>query len=153
MSEVYELLGDHPFFYGMSEEHLQVVVDCASPVDFEQGETIFHEGREANSCFLILEGDIALEIDPPGKGKHVIQTLHNGDILGWSWLFPPYRWTFDAQALSETRAIRFDAADLRAAKEADPAFGYDLLTRFTEVLVRRMQAARLQLMDVYAAAR
>ena len=62
MSAVFELLGDHPFFYGMSEEHLQVVVDCASPVDFEQGETIFHEGREADACFLILEGDIALTV-------------------------------------------------------------------------------------------
>lgn len=151
MSEVFEILGQHPFFYGMSEEHLRTVAECASPVDFVEGETIFDEGSPADACFLLLDGDVALELTAPGRGPHVVQTLHSGDVLGWSWLFPPYKWSFDAEALTVTRAIRFDAERLREAKDADPAFGYELLGRFTEVLVRRMQSARLQLLDIYAA--
>ena len=150
MSEVFEVLGQHPFFYGMSEDHLRKMAACASAVEFVSGQTIFHEGAPADVCYLILDGDVALELTAPGRGPHVIQTLHAGDILGWSWLFPPFKWSFDAQSLVQTSAIRFDAAELRAAKEADLAFGYDLLKRFAEVMVRRLQAARLQLLDIYA---
>lgn len=150
MSEVLEVLGQHPFFYGMSEDHLRKMAACASAVEFVSGQTIFHEGAPADVCYLILDGDVALELTAPGRGPHVIQTLHAGDILGWSWLFPPFKWSFDAQSLVQTSAIRFDAAELRAAKEADLAFGYDLLKRFAEVMVRRLQAARLQLLDIYA---
>ncbi|MEA2058808.1 MAG: cyclic nucleotide-binding domain-containing protein [Actinomycetota bacterium] len=150
MSEVFEVLGQHPFFFGMSEDHLQKMAACASAVEFVPGQTIFHEGAPADVCYLVLDGDVALELTAPGRGPHVIQTLHAGDILGWSWLFPPFKWSFDAQSLVQTSAIRFDAAELRAAKEADLAFGYDLLKRFAEVMVRRLQAARLQLLDIYA---
>jgi CRP/FNR family cyclic AMP-dependent transcriptional regulator len=150
MSEIFEVLGEHPFFFGMSEDHLRKMAACASAVEFVPGQMIFHEGAPADVCYLILDGDVALELTAPGRGPHVIQTLHAGDILGWSWLFPPFKWSFDAQSLVETSAIRFDAAELRAAKGADLAFGYDLLKRFAEVMVRRLQAARLQLLDIYA---
>jgi CRP-like cAMP-binding protein len=150
MTEAFEALGQHPFFFGMSEDHLRKMAACASAVEFAPGETIFHEGAPADACYLILDGDVALELTAPGRGPHVLQTLHAGDILGWSWLFAPYKWSFDAQSLNETTALRFDAAELRDTKEADPTFGYDLLTRFAEVMVRRLQAARLQLMDIYA---
>jgi CRP-like cAMP-binding protein len=153
MSEVFEILGQHPFFFGMNEDHLRKMAACASAVEFAPGEMMLQEGAPADTCYLILDGDVALELTAPGRGPHVIQTLHSGDILGWSWLFPPYRWSFDAQSLIDTVAIRFDAEKLRAAKESDPSLGYDLLKRFAEVMVRRLQAARLQLLDIYASPR
>ena len=143
------ILGAHPFFYGMESEQLETLALVASPVTFATGSEIMREGDEADACYLILEGDAALEIGVPGQGPQVIQTLHAGEILGWSWLFPPYRWTFGAQALSPIKAIRFDGPRLREAKADDPVLKAELMGRFAEVLVSRLQAARLQLMDVY----
>jgi CRP/FNR family transcriptional regulator, cyclic AMP receptor protein len=153
MTELAEVLGTHPFFYGMAAEHLDVLATCATAADFATGETIFASGDSADACYLVLDGDVALELVAPGRGPHVIQTLHSGDVLGWSWLVEPYRWMFDAQALTAVRAIRFDAQCLRSAKENDPALGFDLLRRFVVVIVDRMQAARMQLMDIYGAPR
>lgn len=145
------VLADHPFFFGMKPEHLETLAGCASVAEFEQGAEIFREGGDADACYLIVEGDVALEVSLPRRGQHVIQTLHGGEVLGWSWLFPPYHWSFDAQALTPTKTLRFDAAELREKKAEDPALGYELMQRFAEVLVERMQATRLQLLDVYGA--
>jgi len=153
MSEISKVLGTQPFFFGMTDEQMEVVSACAGPADFDAGSPIFHAGNEADACYLLLEGDVALELVAPGRGPHVIQTLHAGDILGWSWMFSPYIWSFDAQALTDVIAVRFDAAKLRAAKDDDCDLGYALLSRFTEVIIERMQAARLQLMDIYGAPR
>jgi CRP-like cAMP-binding protein len=153
MTDLAEILGTHPFFFGMAPEHLEIVAACASPADFKAGATIFRSGDTADACYLVLDGDVALELVAPGRGPHVIQTLHGGDVLGWSWLVEPYRWMFDAQALTEVRAIRFGASCLWAAKEADPRLGFDLLRRFVVVIVDRMQAARVQLMDIYGSPR
>ena len=144
-----QVLGAQAFFAGLDDEHLATLASLAEPVAVATGRKVFHEGDVADACYLVLEGDIALEMDIPGRGPHVLQTLHAGDMLGWSWLVTPYRYAYDAQALTEVKAIRFDAVGLRAKKEADTAFGYELMQRFAEVLVRRMQAARLQLLDVY----
>jgi CRP-like cAMP-binding protein len=143
------ILGGHPFFYGMGAEQLATLASVASPARFGVGKQIIRQGEIADACYLLLEGDAALEIVIPGKGRQVIQTLHAGDILGWSWLFSPYEWSFDAQALTQLRAIRFDAPALREAKAADPVLNAELMERFAEVLVTRLQAARLQLMDLY----
>ena len=144
-----EVLGAQAFFMGMADEHLATLASVAAPVTVATGRKIFHEGDVADACYLLLEGDVALEMDVPGRGAHVLQTLHAGDMLGWSWLVSPYRYAYDAQALTDVTALSFDAVELRAKKSADPAFGYELMQRFAEVLVRRMQAARLQLLDVY----
>jgi CRP-like cAMP-binding protein len=143
------ILGGHPFFYGMREKQLATLASVATPAKFAVGERIIKQGEVADACYLLVEGDAALEIVIPGKGPQVIQTLHAGDILGWSWLFSPYEWSFDAQALTPLRAIRFDAPTLREAKAADPELNAELMERFAEVLVTRLQAARLQLMDLY----
>ena len=144
-----EVLGAQAFFAGMEQDHLATMASVAQPVTVATGRKVFHEGDVADACFLILEGDVALEMDVPGRGPHVLQTLHAGDMLGWSWLVPPYRYAYDAQALTDMKALSFDAVALRASKEADTDFGYQLMQRFAEVLVRRMQAARLQLLDIY----
>lgn len=147
------VLADHPFFYDMRPNHLETLASCASVAEFTPGGRIFKEGGDADACYLIVEGDVALEITLPRRGQHVVTTLHGGDVLGWSWLFPPYRWSFDAQALTAVKTIRFDAAELREKKAEDAALGYELMQRFAEVLVERMQATRLQLLDVYGSAR
>jgi CRP-like cAMP-binding protein len=84
----------------------------------------------------------------PGQGRITIETIASGDVLGWSWLFPPYRWHFDAQALELTRAIAFDGACLRAKCDDDHDLGY-ALQRFARIMMQRLQATRLQLLDVY----
>ena len=123
---------------------------CATNVRFALGSFLFHTGEEANQFFLIREGAVALEATAPGKPLLVVQTLGAGEILGWSWLVPPYHWMFDARALEPTRAIALDGKCLRGKCEADHDLGYDLLKRTAHILWERLEAARLQLLDAYA---
>ena len=153
MSEVFDLIVDHPFFRGMTQDQTRVVAETGMLVSYPEGHTIFTEGTDATGPLLILDGDVALELQTPGQGPQVILTLHSGDFLGWSWLYPPYRWTYDASVLSNTEAIRFDGPRLKKASEDDPALGYELMKRFTEMLVNRMQSIRIQLLDVYSTPR
>jgi len=153
MSEVFDLLIEHPFFEGMTGEQIRVVAETGRPVAFVEGETVFYEGGYADFCLLLLSGDVALELQTPGHGPQVMQTLHEGELLGWSWMFPPYRWHFDAHVHSDTTAIRFDGPRLREAAESDPVLGYELMKRFTRILVDRMQTIRIQLLDVYSTPR
>jgi CRP/FNR family cyclic AMP-dependent transcriptional regulator len=153
MSEVLDLIVDHPFFAGMTRDQIQVVAETGELVSYHEGQTIFSEGTSAVGPLLILNGDVALELETPGHGPQVILTLHAGDLLGWSWLYPPYRWTYDAHVHSDSEAVRFDGPRLKDASEADPALGYELMKRFTELLVNRMQSIRIQLLDVYSTSR
>jgi len=91
------ILSKHPFFDGLDPRYIQLAVGCAANVRFNAGEVVFREGEEANNFYLIREGKVALEVSVPGHGGLTIQTLHDGEILGWSWLIPPYRWRFDAR--------------------------------------------------------
>ena len=143
------ILADHPFFAGLSKRHLEILSGCASNVVFEEGHIIFREGEEANQFYLIREGKVALEVHAAGVGTIIIQTLNAGDILGWSWLVPPYRWHFDARANEPTRAIALNGECLRGKCEQDHDLGYELLKRFAEIITQRLQATRLQLLDVY----
>jgi CRP-like cAMP-binding protein len=110
---------------------------------------LFREGTPADRFFLIREGRIALEIDAPGRGPLTIETLQAGDVVGWSWLFEPYRWHLDGRAVSSTGLVAFDGACLRAKCEADHELGYALMQRFAECLIERLEATQLQLTDVY----
>ena len=134
---------------GLGPDQVEQVLGCGSKVQFASGSFIFHEGEDADRFFVIQQGMVALEVFVPGRGPHTISTLHAGDVLGWSWLFPPYRWHFDAQALEPTRALAFDAPCLRAICETDHDIGYALVRRFAEIITQRLQATRLQLLDVY----
>ena len=147
--ELDEVLGQVPFFEGMSEDAIALIAGCGSNVRFEAGETIFRQGDAADTFFVIRHGTVAVGNFVPPRGELVIETLEAGDLLGWSWLFPPYRSHFDARALSVVRATRFDGACLRDKCAADPALGYDLMSRFAQVLIERLQWTRLRLLDVY----
>ncbi|HLJ18959.1 MAG TPA: cyclic nucleotide-binding domain-containing protein [Stellaceae bacterium] len=143
------IIGEHPFFAKMEKRFLDIVVGCAKNVRFEAGEYPFHEGQSADQFYLVRHGRLALQITSPGRGALTFQTLGEGEIVGISWLIPPYRWAYDAKALELTRAIAMDAACLRGKCEADHDLGYDMMKRFMPVLIQRLQAMRLQILDVY----
>ena len=140
---------EHPFFANLAEKHGHLVIGCAKNVRFEAGEYLLREGEPASEFYLLREGRVALEIHTPGGPGHVIQTVGPGEIVGVSWLLPPYRWTFDARALEPVRAISLDAECLRGKCSADHDLGYDMMMRFIPILVQRLQATRLQLLDIY----
>ena len=144
------VLAKHPFFAGLDPDYLKLAVGCASNMRFNADELIFREGEEADHFYLIREGKVSLEVFLPGRGRLIIQTLRGGDILGWSWLIPPYRWMFDARAADVTRAIVLDGKCLREKCEADHELGYELLKRVTPVLGQGLDATRVQLVDIYS---
>jgi CRP-like cAMP-binding protein len=149
METLEPVLATHPFFKDLDAAHLGVLVGCASNVRFEAGQYIFREGEEANAFYLIRQGHVALEMAVPARGAVTVQTMGEGDVLGWSWLFPPYRWHFDARATELTRAIALDGKCLREKCEQDHVLGFELVKRFAQIIERRLQATRLQLLDVY----
>jgi CRP/FNR family transcriptional regulator, cyclic AMP receptor protein len=144
-----EILAGVPFFRGMGEDEIALIAGCGRNVHFDAGETIFRQGDAADTFFVLRHGTVAVGNFVPPRGELVIETLEAGDLLGWSWLFPPYRSHFDARALSAVRATQFDGACLRDKCAADPAFGYDLMSRFAQVLIERLQWTRLRLLDIY----
>lgn len=142
-------MAEHPFLKGLPPEHIGLIVGCASNVRFDAGVYIFHEGENADKFYIIRQGRVALELFIPGKGPLTIQTIGEGEVLGWSWLFPPYRWHLDARAVEMTRAIALDGKCLRKKCEEDHGLGYELMMRVAQNFLQRLQAARLQLLDVY----
>jgi CRP/FNR family cyclic AMP-dependent transcriptional regulator len=127
---------------------MKFIGGCASNVHFKSGDFLYHEGDEANNFFVLREGKIAIEAFSPKRGAITIQTLTSGDVLGWSWLFPPYHTHFAAKALEATRAICLDGKCLRDKCEEDHDLGYELMKRFSAVMIQRLQATRLQLLDL-----
>lgn len=149
MREIKELLSEHPLFKGMTEDELTFLSGCATLTHFEGGSSIFKEGESANDFYVLRRGDVALELRQSERGIIKIQTLHEGDVLGWSWLFPPYKWHFDARAVGMVRAVKFDATCVREKIKEDKALGYDLMEHFASVMLERLQATRLQVLDLY----
>lgn len=144
------VLAGHPFFSGMDPRYLKLAVGCASNVRFNAGELIFRQGYEAEHFYLIRAGKVALEINVPGRGGLTVQTLGAGEVLGWSWLVPPYNWRFDGRAAEMTRAIVFDGKCLREKCEEDHELGYELQKRVIAILGEHLDATRFRLLDVYS---
>jgi CRP/FNR family cyclic AMP-dependent transcriptional regulator len=153
METLERMLTEHPFFKGLNKRCLQLLAGCASNVRFDAGEVIFREGEEAGLFFLIRHGKVVVETFAPNRGPIVIQTLRDGDLLGWSWLIEPFRWRFEARAVELTRAIALDGTCLRGKCEEDHELGYELMKRIAHVIEDRLQATRLQLLDVYDSVR
>jgi len=143
------MMNQHPFLAGLSYEHMQTLIGCASNVRFEEGSSMIREGEMANTFYLIRTGRVALEVDVAGKGNVRVHTTGPGEILGWSWLIYPYKWHFTAVAVADTRAIALDGECLRTKCEKDTHFGYEMLKRLAQVMERRLEATRLQLLDMY----
>jgi CRP/FNR family transcriptional regulator, cyclic AMP receptor protein len=149
MQTLDELVAHAPIFAGLEPAALATIAGCSTTAGFEEGQHVFREGAPADLFYLLRRGTVALETFAPTRGAVRLTTIHEDDVLGWSWLFPPYRWHFDARALEPVRAIAFDGACLREKCRQDHDLGYELMQRFAEVIVSRLQAARLQLLDVY----
>ncbi len=143
------LLRGHRFFAGLTADQLALLTGCATTAVFPAGAYLFREGEPAETFYLIRGGTVALEIAAPGRGAFVVQTLGEGDVAGFSWLLEPHTWEFDGRAGQRVVAVRMDGTCLRAKCDADPALGYELMRRFAALAVNRLQATRLQLLDVY----
>jgi CRP/FNR family transcriptional regulator, cyclic AMP receptor protein len=144
-----QLLAEAPVFNGMGQDQLSLIAGCAQNRVFEEGEYLMREGDPAGTFFVIRHGMVAMEIFVPHRGAVRIETIGDGDLLGWSWLVPPYRCHLDARALDNVHTVAFDAACLRGKAEEDPVLGYELLKRFVPVIVERLQATRVRMLDVY----
>lgn len=143
-------LAAFPVFGQLSDAEREVIASTARTVRFAAGERLFSEGHPARGCWLIHDGRVALDLAVPGRGQVVLQTLGPGDILGWSWLVPPYRWHFGATSVLPTVATELDTERLRTLAMQDPRFGYTLVLTLFEEVLQRLQATRARLLDLYA---
>ena len=153
METIEMLLHEVPLFAGLEPTQLELIAGCGSNVHFDADQSLFREGDAADTFYVIRHGSVALETFVPSRGGVTIETLEAGEVLGWSWLFEPYRWHFDARTLTPVRATAFDAACLRGKCDADPRLGYELMSRFAGVLIERLQWTRLRLLDIYGSDR
>jgi CRP-like cAMP-binding protein len=140
-----EALSGHPFLHGMSHDHLAVLAGTARDVTFPARHRLFEDGGSAARFWLIQSGHVALDLQVPGQGRMKIDTIGMGELLGWSWLFPPYRWAFGAVAASPVEAFEFDARAVRARCESDPVLGYEVTRRLALVVAKRLQTTRVRL--------
>lgn len=136
----------HPFLMALNEHHIQLLADTASRTTFEAGQPIFREGETANRFYLIEDGKVALEAAGKGGEPVTIDVIGAGDLLGWSWLFPPFVWHFSARAVEPTNAIFFYGTVLREYCDADPSLGFELFKRMSEVMIKRLQSARTRVL-------
>lgn len=149
MKTIADTLKEHSFFEGLSEEHITFIAGCGKNVFFKEGDSIANSGDPANEFYLIREGQIALTIAVPPRKPFLFQTLGSNELVGLSWLIPPYLWTISAQAAAPTKVIALDGACIRQKCESDPILGYNLMKRLIKILVIREDACRLHLLDVY----
>jgi CRP/FNR family cyclic AMP-dependent transcriptional regulator len=149
MRTIEALVREAPVFGGLDDERLELVCGCARNVHFGEDAVLAREGDPADTFFVVRDGSVALETFVPARGAVTIETIGAGEVVGWSWLFPPYRSHFDARALSSVRATAFDGACLRGKCDDDPALGYDLVRRFAQVFTERLHWTRLRLLDIY----
>ena len=149
METLEELLSRHPFFAGLDADAMRLIAGCASNVHFHAGDVIFGEGEAADRFYVIRHGRAALQVHSPARGPLVVDTMDEGEVLGWSWLVPPYRYFCDALAVTPVTVTALDGGCLRGKCEADPELGYQLLKRVTTVMYQRLQSTRVRLLDLY----
>ncbi|HLA44553.1 MAG TPA: cyclic nucleotide-binding domain-containing protein [Aggregatilineales bacterium] len=149
MKTIAEILADHKFFEGLTPQHLELIAGCGENMRFDAGDYLFRESEPSDLFFVLRYGAVAVEVSDPRKGRISIQTVTEGEVLGWSWLFEPYLWHYDARAMTLIRAIAIHGDCLRGKCESDHDFGYEMMKRFAGIMVQRLQATRLQVLDVY----
>jgi CRP-like cAMP-binding protein len=147
METLERVIHDHPFFEGLGEPYIELLSGCAANKKFEAGCYIFREGGEANEFYLLRSGKVALEM--ADHRPIIVATLGEGDVLGWSWLLPPYHWKFQAHVIDTVRAFALDGRCLRKKCEENHDLGYELLKRFAKIIDQRLDATRFQLLDVF----
>ena len=149
MTTTYEVLAAHPFLAGMPTISLERLSQHASLAFWPVGHRLFDEGRSADRFWLINSGRVSLDLRIPGRGDVLVETLGAGQVVGWSWLFPPHRWHFGATITEPTDAVELDGPAVLQLCEENPGLASDLYRRFMQVLLDRLQATRLRLLDLY----
>ena len=149
VTTTFDLLATHPFLAGLTRPQLERLSPWAHRALFQAGARVFSEQGRARRFWLIREGSVALDLYVPGRGAVVVETLGPAAVLGWSWLYPPYRWHLGATALTQTLTVEFDGEAVRRLAADDPELGYELYRRFLAVVVDRLQATRIRLLDLY----
>lgn len=147
MKTLQETIREHPFLTGMRPDHQELLMPGAVESRFAPGEILFREGEPANRFYLILEGVVAIEAHRPADGDMVVQYVGAGDVLGWSWLFPPFSWHFQARALDSVHAVVLNGGRLLVTAEHDRDFGYELMKRVSRILIHRLQMTRHRLLE------
>jgi CRP/FNR family transcriptional regulator, cyclic AMP receptor protein len=145
MESALDLLAAHPFLAGLPDRHLLRLAAWTKKAPFHEGYELFREGARADRFWLVRDGVVQLSTRIPGQGKVIVETLGAGSPLGWSWLFPPYRWHFSALAVRPTFTLEIDGAGVRRICDQEPELGYELTRRFMAVVVERLQATRMRL--------
>jgi CRP-like cAMP-binding protein len=143
-----KILDEHPLFRGMKTQHLRTIGESATVVRFEPGNVVFEEGEPAHRFYLIRTGKVALQLLSYRIEPFTLMTLEQGDIIGWSWLFPPYRWKFTAKALDVTQTISLDGRSVRVRCDEDHDLGYELMKRFAQIIENRVEALSVHLVAV-----
>lgn len=142
-------VAEQPFFKGLSPQYFIALNQCAEIQHLRAHERMFEKGHEADRFYLVTDGEIAVETPfIPGEGVVSVQTLGQGEALGWSWLFPPYEWHFGARAATAATVIAFDANALRRACHENTAFGYEMAMRVGQMLANRLQNTRARLLNL-----
>ena len=144
-------LREHAFVRDLDEKHVNSLIACATDERFREGEYLWRQGDLADVFYLIRDGEVSLGIAVPNKGSIHIETVASGEVLGWSWMFPPYRWHFDARVTKPVRAFALDARCLRQKCQTDTQLHYELLIRLMPVIGDRLDATRRKLVDLYLA--
>lgn len=144
-----ERLGATRSLAGLPHDTLEALTGVATAITAEPLTLLAREGQAADAFFVIEHGRVAIELHAPGRGEHVIATIGPGQLVGWSWRFPPHVWHFDVMTLDPVSAFRFDAPGIRQLCEHDPLLGHALTERIAATMARRLEATRLQLLDMY----
>ncbi|MGO9902735.1 MAG: Crp/Fnr family transcriptional regulator [Solirubrobacteraceae bacterium] len=153
MQTIGELIAEAPVFAGLKPEYVQLISSWGRLLDVDPDEYVLREGERAQTFYIIRRGAISLEVRGAGRASLVVDTKHEGDIVGWSWLFAPYRWQFDARTTEPCSLVAIEGTRLRDTCEADHEFGYQLMRRFASVVQQRLHYTRMQLLDVFGSAR
>lgn len=143
-------LATHPFLRGIPVGRIAALARACAPVTVPKGHRFFDEGDDARRFWLIRNGEVALDIHRPGHERLIVETLGQGELLGLSWLAPPFQWQFGALVVMQTTAYELDGGAVLAACELDPGLGYQLLRRAIAAASRRLQATRVRMLDLYA---
>jgi CRP/FNR family cyclic AMP-dependent transcriptional regulator len=153
MESLERILSQHPFLRDLDAEEIRFLVGCAANRRFEPATLLLHEGDPADAFFLLRSGRVTLEVQVPGRGPLQLESLVAGDVLGWSWLFPPHRWQLDARAVEPVVALVFDGRCLRDKMESDHRLGFTVTKLLLHQIYERLMRVRLQRMDLYRAER
>jgi CRP-like cAMP-binding protein len=148
-SDLQAALATHCFTTGLAPTFIDRIVEHATLRGYREDEVLFREGEPAMQFHLVIDGRVAIETHVPGRGPQVVDTVEACETVGWSWLVPPYRWLFDARAVTDTTAVTVDGVALRGLCEDDPVFGYALMQQVAQVMLERMRSARVRLIDLY----